>query len=349
MIFKKLANKFFNKFKLTFKSILMRYGLSIYLNNKYHLYDKSIFFKGSSINFQREFRSMNKETLSEYITYLYHKLEKGLSLKRIKPNFGYESQLIKEILEVIKYYMKIYGSNDEIILCVYDALNDYYNWHKLRNLDIKENIQEFINNNNFLRLNNFSAKKGGSILIKKKETLEKINKPYYDFFNSRRSVRMFSKENFDNKIIIEAVKNSLNGTPSICNRNINKIYIVEEYSKRKMILSLQNGNSGFGINAPKLLIITSKLNCFFSPTERRAPYIAGGMFSMSLLYALHSSNLACCSLNWDVNPEKDIKLRNILGLKDETIIMLIAVGNYLDEYKVAISKKKSWKNVINYY
>ena len=111
---------------------------------------------------------------------------------------------------------------------------------------------------------------------------------------------------------------------------------------------MQNGNTGFGINAPKILIITSKLNCFFHPSERRAPYIAGGMFSMSLLYALHSNHLASCCLNWDVSPDKDKKLKNILRIKNEIVIMLIAVGHYKEEYNVAVSKKKCLDNVINF-
>ena len=82
--------------------------------------------------------------------------------------------------------------------------------------------------------------------------------------------------------------------------------------------------------------------------ERRAPYIAGGMFSMSLVYALHSYSLACCCLNWDVLPEKDIRLKQILKIEKETIIMLIAVGNYKSEYKVAISKKEPLKNVFKF-
>ena len=69
---------------------------------------------------------------------------------------------------------------------------------------------------------------------------------------------------------------------------------------------------------------------------------------MSLVYALHSSSLACCCLNWDVLPDKEITLKKLLQIKDETIIMLIAVGNYKDEYKVAVSKKEPLKNIYEF-
>ena len=69
---------------------------------------------------------------------------------------------------------------------------------------------------------------------------------------------------------------------------------------------------------------------------------------MSLVYALHASSLATCCLNWDVLPQNDIKLKNILNIKKETIVMLIAVGNYKDEYKVALSKKSPLEDVVKF-
>jgi len=122
--------------------------------------------------------------------------------------------------------------------------------------------------------------------------------------------------------------------------------VVKNLDMRKKLLSHQNGNKGFGINAPVILIITTCLQNFQDSTERRTPYIGGGMFAQSLVYTLHAEGLATCCLNWDVDYKKDIEVRNILDLKNETIIMYMSVGYYADEYEVAISDKPDLKDVM---
>ena len=163
---------------------------------------------------------------------------------------------------------------------------------------------------------------------------------------SRRSVRKYSNEDIDNKLLEKCINNALYGTPTVCNRPINKVYVIKNISMRKKLLSYQNGNRGFGINAPVILIITTCLQNFQDSTERRTPYIGGGMFSQSLVYTLHAEGLATCCLNWDVDYKKDIEVRNILNLKNETIIMYMSVGYYTDEYEVAISDKPDLKDVM---
>lgn len=349
-LFDKNKIKFsFAGFKNIFKRIIINLGYYNFINNKYHNYDKRIFSLGSSSNFKLNYKVMKKENLSAYLIYNFHKIEKGLSLKNIRPNFGRSSNVINSILELSNFYIDKYGYDNQIIKGAYQALRDYKYWHKKNNIYVEtKDIDYFLDKYNFLNLKYIPNIYGGSVTLKKEETFKDINESFQGFFKSRKSVRMFSEEPVGNKIIMECIQNSLYGTPSVCNRNINKVYIVDDLSKKKKILSLQNGNSGFGIDASKLLIITSKLNCFFNPTERRAPYIAGGMFAMSLIYSLHSNLLATCCLNWDVSSEKDIKLKNILGLKDETIVMLLVVGNYLDQYKVSVSKKNLLENVASF-
>ncbi|MBO8219570.1 nitroreductase family protein [Prochlorococcus marinus] len=320
-----------------------------FLNNTYNLYDNAIFSLASANNFKLNYQKMNQDELVEYITYNYHKLEKGLSLKKVKPNFGSDSKVISKIIKLTEYYIDKFDYQDPIVISVYDALNDYLIWHKQKKIDILEKpLIKFIEKYKHLKLIKSDQKYGGIISQNKKDILEKITYLNEDFFRSRRSIRNFSDIEVDNNLIMECVNKALIGTPTVCNRNINKVYVIDDYYKRKLILSLQNGNKGFGIHASKILIITSKLNCFFHPIERREPYISGGMFSMSLLYALHSNSLASCCLNWDVSPDKDIKLKNILRIKNESVIMLIALGHYKEKFNVAVSKKKCLKNVVNF-
>ena len=47
-----------------------------------------------------------------------------------------------------------------------------------------------------------------------------------------------------------------------------------------------------------LLIIAMDLKAFVPAHERYQHWIDGGMFSMSIIYALHSLGLSSCCLNW---------------------------------------------------
>ena len=115
---------------------------------------------------------------------------------------------------------------------------------------------------------------------------------------------------------------------------------------KKKILSLQNGNKGFGEDIPIIIIVTSRLNYFRDHKERRQPYIGGGMFCMSLIYTLYSEGFATCPLNFDTNFKNEMELKDILNIKNETIIMYIAMGHYKDKTKVAISQKPELDEIV---
>ena len=206
-------------------------------------------------------------------------------------------------------------------------------------------IENYLKKYDYLKEDYNTRKIGGIRKITKSKIFSDL-KTYDSFFMSRRSVRKYSNKNIDNEILQKCINNALYGTPTVCNRPINKVYVIKHFDMRKKLLSYQNGNRGFGINAPVILIITSCLQNFQDSTERRTPYIGGGMFAQSLIYTLHAEGLATCCLNWDVDYKKDIEVRKILDLENETIIMYMSVGHYADEYEVAISDKPDLKDVM---
>ncbi|NES66883.1 MAG: nitroreductase, partial [Okeania sp. SIO2D1] len=111
--------------------------------------------------------------------------------------------------------------------------------------------------------------------------------------------------------------------------------------------SCQNGNRGFGEQASKVLIVTSNLEHFASIGERYQGWIDGGMFSMSLVYGLHSLGLGICCLNWSFKKKQDRQLKIIAGIPDsDLVIMMIAVGHLPEEFKVAQSPRKPLKEVL---
>ncbi|MEZ4749488.1 MAG: nitroreductase family protein [Bdellovibrionota bacterium] len=106
-------------------------------------------------------------------------------------------------------------------------------------------------------------------------------------------------------------------------------------------LAFQNGNRGFGHGVTRLLLVTSDSRAFFSIRERRQGWIDGGMFSMSLVYALHSLGLVTCCLNLCVDRLVEKDLKDCLDLQEyEKPIMMIAVGHPVEKYRVTASVRK---------
>jgi nitroreductase len=185
----------------------------------------------------------------------------------------------------------------------------------------------------------------------KKVTREKIwidsKKDLKPFFASRHSVRNFALKEVDINLIEQAVEMAQR-SPSVCNRQSSKVYVFSEEHQKKKVLSCQNGNRGFGDQASNVLIITSDLQNFASVGERNQSWIDGGMYAMSLVYALHSLGLGTCCLNWSVEYQVDQQLRQVAGIGDsEVVIMMVAVGHLPNELMVAQSPRKAVNEILN--
>jgi nitroreductase len=147
-----------------------------------------------------------------------------------------------------------------------------------------------------------------------------------DFFNTRFSLREYDDCIVSDAVILKAIGLALK-TPSVCNRQHWHVYHTNDREVRDAALNLQNGNTPFGDNVPNLFIITVDLKAFVSPIERYQHWVDGGMYSMSLIYALHSLGVASCPLNWSQSPRNDMKLRKVLNIeKHHSIMMFIAAG-----------------------
>ncbi|MGV7121198.1 nitroreductase family protein [Sphingopyxis sp. 550A] len=160
------------------------------------------------------------------------------------------------------------------------------------------------------------------------------------FFRSRASVRDFSPAPVPLDVVEEAVSLALH-SPSVCNRQASYVYCLRSREIIDRALSLQNGNRGFGHEVPCLLIICSDLTAFDAAGERYQHWIDGGMFSMSLVWALHALGYASCCLNWSKTPGDDRKIRKLLPVRPEhSIMMMLAVGLPNENIKTCYSARK---------
>jgi len=138
-------------------------------------------------------------------------------------------------------------------------------------------------------------------------------------------------------------------SPSVCNRQGSKAYVITDKERISKTLSFQNGNRGFGHLANKLIIVTTDLRVFEGVHERNQSYIDGGLFAMSLLYGLHYFNLGACSLNWCNDYRVDQEFKKFIGINDyENIVMMISVGHLQDNFRVGVSQRRDLDEVLTF-
>lgn len=303
-----------------------------YYFEKNYRYDGELYYKYSGT----ENPKFTKEAHKSELIFYYHKIEKGLSLKYIKPFFGLKA--VEYLIDSLCNYIYTYGF-DEISQIAYANIVSYFKYHEnLEDNEILGPLKE-----KFESLDDYREDKGllnedyGINLVKKTDILVENN--FNEVCFKRHSIRQFTNENIDMKLIYEALEIAQT-TPSVCNRQANRVYIIDNKEKMKAALKYQNGNAGFDEEINKLLIVTSELNAFVTSNERNQPYIDGGMYSMTLIYALHSLGLGTCPLNLALDSDVDRELKQEINIPDnQVLIMMIAVGHIPEKVPVAASKK----------
>tara|TARA_Y100001970_G_scaffold269313_1_gene361599 strand:- start:4956 stop:5984 length:1029 start_codon:yes stop_codon:yes gene_type:complete len=285
----------------------------------------------------------NKYSFEAKITKSYHIIEKGLSLKDPYAKFGLRT--IKLLQKDLYDFCSQYGVNETVMYAI-STLEEYITFNKNKGHDMND-LSEWIDMFKVDFANSFKTPHNGGTKLITKDYIDKNSKiDLYKFFSSRHSIRHFDDtKTIDIDIIKKAVKMAQT-SPSVCNRQSARLYLVEDNLKKQNILKLQSGNRGFGDKADKILIVGVDLNCFLSAGERYQGWIDGGLFSMSLVYALHSFGLGTCCLNWSKESNIDKQLKKEAELpKNILVIMLIAVGHIPNDLKVAQSNRRNIDDV----
>lgn len=299
-------------------------------------------FKKYSFDFAE---NKTKRHYEAELIFYYHKIEKGLALP--KPRIGFGKKHIKYLCTILEKYVKNYGW-DDVSLISLDTLYEYYYFNERNNLRLDslykqlKKLEESLNGKERLYI-------GGVDVVTKKEIEEKAKINFKDFVYSRYSIRDFAPGDINLDTIKEAVYIAQK-TPSVCNRQSSKVYVYRDSDLKERILKYQNGNVGFGDKASLILIVTVDLKDFRGVIERNQGYIDGGMYAMSLIYALHSQGLGTCALNLSITNETESQLKKVANIDDSEIpIMMIAVGKIPEKLRVASSPRRSVEEVMTVY
>lgn len=298
-------------------------------------------FTHSIFHLQRSVREYNCNILSSEENFIpvlignYHVIEKGLAMPNFRHGFGQER--IRLVCEDIMQYIDSGFSQENIqFIRAVQAIDEYNRVHKAAGYVLDKNTQESIGSV-LQRIQVVSHDQQGTT---REEFFSKANAPFCDFALSRHSVRDFSTEEIPINTIIDCVEIA-RFTPTACNRQPNKTYIVNDKGLIKDIVCRQGGGRGFADSANKLLVVTCRTDVF-SFMETMEVYKAGGMYTMTLLYALHNKGIGTCPLAWTENHKRDKWLHHLLQIPNkEEIIMLIAAGFPSEKFKYVTSERNS--------
>jgi nitroreductase len=261
------------------------------------------------------------------------------------PRTGFGRARAAKLIEKVEEYQSLFGE-DELVAVARDTLKTYEEWNHQRGCHFPE-VTNHLNHWQHQGSNTSAQKVGGTQTFTKTEQQNAVDIDFEGFLKSRHSIRHFSTEPVDPQLIAQAVAMAQT-SPSVCNRQSSRVHVLTEHEHKKQALSFQNGNRGFGDTASHVLIVTSDMRDFVNVGERFQGWIDGGMFSMTLLLALHSLGLGACSLNWSAPARRDREMRHALGIPDnELVIMMIAVGNFPEELSVALSARRPLDEILD--
>ena len=290
-----------------------------------------------------------EKVLTKIIT-TYHVIEKGLSFPNTRCGFGEEKVLL--LIKLLKQYLSIGGNvnNSQYVVGV-KVLMSYQMYHntisdKSNKLnDLLGKITIFLDSvSDDIKLCEMYV--GGTRKYNKATYLQFSHGDFVEMSQNRCSIRSYSGEDVDVNKIEEAVKLAQK-SPSTCNRQTARVYVVKDKNLIKEILLLHGGTRGFGHNISCLIIIAGDLEACLSGTDRNQVYIDSALFAMNVIYAIQYKGYGACFLHWAVAKKTDKMMRELVGIDEcHTISCLLAVGCLMDEFEVPFSQRKSLDEIL---
>lgn len=276
-----------------------------------------------------------EEKVKRDLALFYHIVEKGLTMPEPRPGFG-RAVVMNLIAMVNKYAHAKYTFEDVAFKQSVSVLKEYQEYH--------EQISHLLDDELAGKLRSVAERFPDVEGLKQIRTTRNayfndVNSPFDRFCHSRYSVRNYTSERIPVSLLYECVELAQR-SPSFCNRQPNRVHLVQNPDKKQKILELQNGNRGFGHLADTLIIITSSVSTTKDIHERNENHLNGGMFCMTLLNALHFYRIGACSLNWSVSNQNDSRMRQLLGIPDQEVILLvISCGFVPEQFSIASSPR----------
>ena len=296
---------------------------------------------GSSWNFSKNNarcgNSKNKNKALTEILMLTHALEKAFSLPNPRKQFGIKKaqQLNKYIYNYINKY-----SWDEALRTPLSVLSEYIAYHEKNNtaspeiLLLKQHILELKDNLNSTPIN---TNPGGTLDVHRQNLQNSAKGDFKMLAENRYAIRNFDGSPVDFNLITKAL-DIAKKAPSACNRQAYRVHIFKGEAKDNL-LKIQGGANSFYETADAVLLISADTNRYFL-NESKLGYVDASLFSMALMYAFTYLGIGTIPLTLSIKPAILKRITNEFNIPDNEIpVLLIAIGNYPESFKVAMSHR----------
>ncbi|MDD4637978.1 MAG: nitroreductase [Bacteroidales bacterium] len=296
-------------------------------------YLKQLLKFNASINTDKDILKMQYTLLREN-----HVIEKGLSMRHPVNGFGQE-KVRKLLARLDKYYALHYAKDPDFMIYPLSTIQEYIRYTKSHGTLIPEIEQQFAALVEKTQLRDKLHTECGTITVTKRDIYKTLPPNFSEFVSSRHSIRYFSKEIPDESIIRKALEIAQR-TPSACNRQAWMTHIFRGATNERLI-EWQHGARGFENEMPLSILVTANQKAFLS-YEPHQVYVDGGLYAMTLMYAIHALGLGTMPLSCGFKSSKLAKLHTEFQIpENEVPIVIIGVGCLLDEFNVAASSRKS--------
>lgn len=271
-----------------------------------------------------------------------HSIEKGLSLEKPRMFFGIPK--IEEMFGYLDEYVSDEGYLESVVNMVLDSVAAYLEYHKevIEDNRLKNIVKIY---NSCLERFQYQYKGKAGVIDIEYEKNEDDYKAFKNLVMQRHSVRDFSSESIPMEILRKAIEISLRA-PSACNRQAVRVYIVTNQNK-KHLSSWLTGIGGFEKVVDKYIIITGKVSAY--RTDEFFQYaVSSSIFAGYLSLALQSVGVGACLIQRPLIRTKDwIDLSKKLGIpKDEQIVVMLGTGMLKSNYKVPVSNRLTYDEVV---
>ena len=274
-----------------------------------------------------------------------HSIEKGLSIEN--PRLGFGVAKIEDAFEFCQEYEALKGTMEVTPIIMFrDALVAYLAFHQEKKfsdsgVEKVRSIEKKISD----RLSCTCKQMGGYMIVNKHLYTSDEQETMSRLFNDRHSVREFAHTPIVEDDLRKAIQLAMR-CPSACNRQNYRLHVIEK-EKFNLLNGWLDGVGGFSDDVEKFLLITGRLSDF-RHTEELQYLFSPIVFASYLTLTLQLYGIGCCFIQRTLVPSrKNETMKKVLSIsKDEQIVCALGIGNYKEKYKVPVSYRLSFDDIV---
>ncbi|MEM9104879.1 MAG: nitroreductase family protein [Pseudomonadota bacterium] len=291
-------------------------------------YDFERFAKHSFVE-----KGTTREHRRAILRILIHYIEGGMCFPDVR--LGYGQEKVQSILSKLEGYLADFGS-DETAAWAVATIYSYLEFHEKQGAPISDVTEKL----DQLRDLVTDVSAGGVEEVTREEIAAATDFDFRRFVLARHSVRQYTEQPLSDHEIRRIVRNAQE-CANVCNRQTVKTYAFNDYAVVQELLTHQAGNAGFRNEIRTLFIVSANMAHMNLIGERYQAWIDGGIFAQTLALSIHAEGLGACFLNWSVEKETDIALRQLVGIPDnEVVITFMSAGHLKERFNVPTSARK---------